>query len=91
MKEILLRLTEQADLAGEPLPGEPVVEIAGDRRVLIENHRGVTEYTRDRIGVKVKYGILCVSGCGLELSRMTKEQLVISGRIDCVTLQRRGK
>lgn len=86
----LQRLADGADLAMEPLPGQPIVEIAGDRRVLIENHIGVKEYSRERIGVKVKYGEVFVCGCGLELIRMTKEQLVISGRIDAVTIQRRG-
>ena len=71
-------------------PGQPIVEIAGDRRVLIENHFGVKEYSREKIGVKVKYGLVCVCGCNLELIRMTKEQLIISGRIDAVTLIRRG-
>ena len=79
-----------ADLSAEPLPGQPIVEIAGDRRVLIENHFGVKEYSREKIGVKVKYGLVCVCGCNLELIRMTKEQLIISGRIDAVTLIRRG-
>ena len=77
---ILQRLADGADLSAEPLPGQPIVEIAGDRRVLIENH----------FGVKVKYGLVCVCGCDLELIRMTKEQLIISGRIDAVTLIRRG-
>lgn len=90
-RNILQRLADEADLSGEPLPGQPIVEIAGDRRVLIENHFGVKEYSRERIGVKVKYGVITVCGCGLELIRMTKEQLVISGRIDAVSLQRRGK
>lgn len=80
----------RADLSAEPLPGQPIVEIAGDRRVLIENHFGVKEYSREKIGVKVKYGLVCVCGCDLELIRMTKEQLIISGRIDAVTLIRRG-
>lgn len=87
---ILERLEDGADLQGEPLPSRPIVEIAGDRRVLIENHFGVTQYSREKIGVKVKYGQVMVCGCGLELTRMTKEQLVISGRIDSVTLIRRG-
>ena len=38
----------------------------------------------------MKYGLVCVCGCDLELIRMTKEQLIISGRIDAVTLIRRG-
>lgn len=87
---LLDRLTEEADLAGEPLPGQPIVELAGDRRVLIENHFGVKEYGSQRITVKVKYGCVCICGCGLELQRMTREQLVICGRIDSVTVQRRA-
>lgn len=83
------RLADGADLYGETLPGVPVVEIAGDRRVLIERHRGVVEYGAQRICVRVSYGIICVTGCGLELTRMTGQQLIISGQIDCVQLQRR--
>lgn len=83
------KLADSADLSGEPLPGVPVVEMAGDRRVLIERHSGVSEYSRERICVKVRYGIVCICGCGLELTRMSREQLVISGRIDSIQLQRR--
>lgn len=84
------RLAEDTDLAMESLPGQTIVEIAGDRRVLIENHFGVKAYGREKILVKVKYGYVCICGCGLELLRMTREQLVIRGRIDAVTLQRRS-
>lgn len=86
----LNRLAEGVDLGEEPLPSQPIVEIAGDRRVLIENHYGVKEYSRERIGVKVKYGQVNICGSCLELRHMTKVQLVISGRIDAVTLCRRG-
>lgn len=85
------KLVDGADLPAEYLPGVPVVEVAGACRVLIERHGGVTEYSRDRICVKVRYGTVCICGCGLELTRMTREQLVISGRIDCVQLQRRER
>lgn len=88
-EHILQHLAERADLAGEPIPGQTVVEIAGENRVLIENYKAVREYSPQRIGILVRYGIVLVCGCGLELRRMTKEQLVISGRIDCVALQRR--
>ena len=85
------KLADNADLSAETLPGVPIVELAGERRVLIERHQGMTEYSRERICVKVSYGMVCIYGCGLELSCMTREQLIISGRIDCVQLQRRGR
>ncbi len=83
------RLAMAADLTDEPIPGQPLVELAGDCRVLIEHHRGVTEYGRNQISVRVKYGCVTVLGQNLELTRMTKEQLVIMGCIECVRLERR--
>ena len=81
--------TEGMDLPGETLPGQPIVEIAGEHRVLIENHQGVAAYGREKILVKVKFGTVCVCGCNLEMMHMTKEQLVVYGRIVSVGLQRR--
>lgn len=83
------RLADTADLSAEPMPGQSVVELAGDRRVLIEGHKGVTQYSCEKILVKVRFGLVSICGCGLELTRMTKEQLVISGRVDCIQLHRR--
>lgn len=81
---------EHMDLPGECYPGQVLVEIAGDNRVLIEHHRGVREYSRERIGVNVKYGLIQICGNSLELRSMTREQLIITGRIDCILLKRRG-
>ena len=86
---ILERLTIAADLPDESVPGMPLVEIAGCGRVLVENHLGVTEYGPNQIRVRVKYGDVCVCGSRLELSRMTKGQLIIRGRIESISLNRR--
>lgn len=84
------RLTQRLDLPAESVPGLPLVEIAGDRRVLVENHGGVCQYGSDQICIRVKYGMISIRGRGLELSRMSKELLIISGRIDGVMLNRRS-
>lgn len=83
----LERFAEDVDRSA----GRPIVEIAGDSRVLIENHFGIMGYSAEQIQVKVKYGCVCVCGCGLEVLRMTREQLVIHGRIQGVRIQRKGK
>ena len=90
-RSFLYRLTDAAQLHDEAIPHQPLVEIMNDQRVLIENHRGVIQYGREKICVQVKYGQIAVFGCGLELARMTREQLVICGNIEGVTLIRRGK
>ena len=85
----LEQLKDKAEIGTDSMPGRPVVEIAGQERVLIENHCGVMGYSRERILVKMKYGSVSVCGCGLRLLQMTREQLVIGGRIDGVSLHRR--
>ena len=83
------KLTDGMDLPGELPPGVPVIEIARDCRVLIEGHRGMTEYSRERIRVRVCYGIVCICGAGLELMHMSKDKLVISGQIEGAQIERR--
>ena len=79
----------QTAFAPESVPGLPIVEIAGESRVLIENHQGVAAYGTGRILVNVKFGTISICGSNLEMLHMTKEQLVVHGRIDTVGLQRR--
>ena len=89
-RKFMERLIESADLSLEPLPGQTIVELAGDRRVLVENHRGVKAYGREKIIVCVQFGLLTVCGCDLELQHMSRAQLVIRGQINGISLQRRG-
>ena len=83
-------LADAAQLHEERLPGTALVEIVGDKRVLIECHAGVSAYSQERITVKVPFGTVTVCGCGMTLTLMTREKLVISGRIDGISLNRRG-
>lgn len=87
----LERLAERGEIEAEGALIQPVVEIGGDSRVLIENHLGVMGYSSERILIKVRFGSISVCGCGLQLVRMTREQLVIHGRIDGISVQRREK
>ena len=70
----------------ELLGKAPLVEIAGENRVLIENHLGVVCYCPEEIQIKVCYGIISVAGQGLQFMQLNREQLVVNGRIDNVSL-----
>lgn len=86
--KLMDRLTTAADLPEEPIPGIPLIEVLGDRRVLIEHHKGIKEYGCQMIRVQVSYGQVCVAGEDLLLSKMVKGQLVISGSIREIRLLR---
>ena len=90
-KSIFEKIAFAADLPDEPIPRLPLVEIAGQGRVLIENHLGVVAYETNQIVVKVTFGTVSVWGRTLELARMIRGQLVISGAIRSVELNGGGK
>lgn len=83
----LRRVVQEVDTP--PLPGQCLVELAGQQRVLIENHQGVRAYSRECILVKANFGCIRVWGSCLELAKMTREQLVILGSIEGIRLLRR--
>ena len=87
--DFLNRVVLGIDLPGERLPGMPLIEIVGTNRVLLENHKGVIAYGNQEVKVKVSCGVVSVSGSALRLACMSKQQLIIVGRIDSVALQHR--
>ena len=78
------RLAEDLQTENLSVSKVPLIELYGGRRVLIENHAGVQEYTDDFICVRVKCGQVCISGRNLRLALMSQERLVICGCIDSV-------
>ena len=85
------RLADHAELNDEILPGQTVLELIGEGRVLIEGHGGVYVYSDVEICVKVKYGVLKIVGRNLKLSQMTLYKLIISGFISEIYLIRRNQ
>lgn len=81
-------IMSQVDLPSEPLPGNTFVELANDHRMLIEHHYGVKSYDTNCIQIKTSYGQLGIRGCDLKLASMSKQQLVVIGRIDQISLCR---
>lgn len=66
----------------------PLVEICGQKRVLVENHLGIVDYTLQQVSIKVYFGFINIQGSSLKITKMCKEKLVISGNIDAVNFQR---
>lgn len=82
------RFKKLLDLSVPTVYGVPIIEMAGNRRVLIENHNGVAEYGNTRIAVLVKEGKIVLNGTNMEICHMSRYQLVIIGRIDTISVER---
>lgn len=75
-------------MSAQTIPGIPLMELLGDKRVLVENYNGVLTYERGKICVSVQYGTLQILGTDLEICYMSKHQLVICGEICGVIIER---
>lgn len=68
-------------LAEDLDPRLPHVEVVGDRRVLIENHQGILEYSDTVMRVALGGMELCISGEDMDLRVLTLHELTIAGKI----------
>lgn len=87
-KGFLDRITNGLGLPAEVTPGNSLVELIGDRRVLVEQHRGICVYGSNEVVVKIPLGKLHICGNGLVLQCVTRQRLIICGQIDSVAIGR---
>jgi sporulation protein YqfC len=82
-----LEIAERFELPPEALSGVPKLTLTGSRRVLVENHRGLLEYSRERIEINGGRVRLRLLGEGLELRAMNGSDILVTGDIYSVELE----
>ena len=80
-KNIKKQLVDSLDLPKEILLSYPLVSMIGQEEILIQNHKGLIEYTGDIIRIKTKIGTLKIQGSHLYINKMSTEDLKITGII----------
>ena len=81
LRELPYELADKLELPEDVLLGSAKLTVTGGRSAVIENHRGVLEYTAERIVVAGPRGKVCLDGTGLRLKAMNKNELLVGGRI----------
>ncbi len=59
----------------------PKITMLGINKLMIENHKGLIEYSQDMVRVKTAFGIVCIDGSELLLDVMDSGSLAVSGKI----------
>ena len=75
------RAAEWTDLPAEAFAGIPKLTVTGCRYAVVEGHRGISLYSRERIEVEGGRMRLRILGEDLELTAMDRETLVLRGQI----------
>ena len=50
----------------------------------MEGHRGIMEYSEDRVVLALKRGKIIINGAGMMLSAMNGSEIIVNGRIESV-------
>lgn len=77
----LVQSVRNAGLPEEVIFGVPKVILMGEERVLIENHKGIVEYGKERVRVRTVCGLLEIIGTGLSLNHLGASDLLVQGKV----------
>lgn len=62
----------------------PKVTIVGALQLVVENHKGIIEYTADKVRVSVANGEIEISGRNLILETILPEEISLEGEINSI-------
>lgn len=71
---------EKFELPGEAL-GALLITVIGKSRVLVENHRGIEQYSKEFIRLAARGGAVSIYGSGIKLRILGKNKLALEGNI----------
>lgn len=75
------RLVSLLELPGDAMLDVARITLVGDMEMVIENHRGLTEYTPDRVVLTVPEGQLMIDGAELRIGAISPDQIILLGQI----------
>lgn len=84
LKSVKENMVESLELPKDLMYGASIVTITGRREVLIENYKGILEYTEDYIKIQAKNVKLTVYGKQLSIEYYTSEDMKVIGFIKSI-------
>ena len=79
------KVAETLRVPANILPGSPRFTLTAGE-LLCENHLGLIKYGVDCVEIKTRDGFVRVTGDGLELTAMNREELILRGFFTAVEL-----
>ncbi len=74
-------IVDSLKLPRDMMMGACIVTVMGNSQVLVENYRGILEYTQDCIMLQGKSCRIAICGCKLCIAYYTNEDMKIEGTI----------
>lgn len=79
-------LADYLELPKDLMLDLPRITLLGNLQLIIENHRGIIEYTKERIRISTSLGELLIDGEGLILRNIFPDEIAVDGKITSLKL-----
>ena len=77
-------MADAVNMPKDVVLGVPIITLTGQVELLIENYRGILEYTDQLIRVQTKSGQIRVQGKRLQIAYYTNDEMKVTGHIQSV-------
>jgi sporulation protein YqfC len=84
-QEIRHKFADLLEMPREVVMDLPKVTMVGNLQVVLENHRGIIEYSPERLRISVNQGEIIITGEGLVLRNILPDQIVVEGKVFAVS------
>lgn len=75
------RAADAACVPRELVLGVPVLTVTGQQELLLENYRGIQEYSAELIRIQIRSGQIRLTGKGLNIEYYTNNEMKVTGWI----------
>ncbi len=80
-EDIKKKIGAMMELPKEIMLNLPLISMIGNEEVMIENYKGIIEYTDERVRISTTAGIFRIEGKSLCLKQITSENIAVTGSI----------
>jgi sporulation protein YqfC len=77
-------MAEFLDIPKDLVLDLPRLTLTGRNELYLENHRGIIEYTLNRLRINLSRGFLEIQGHNLEIKSLLPEEISVFGEIDAI-------
>ncbi len=78
------KVSDMFDLPKDITLNLPRISMTGNNQMLIENHKGVIEYTPERIRINSTIGVIRLQGTEMNLRNIAADDIMVTGGIKSI-------
>lgn len=76
-----INFSEVFEVPKDVVLGESIITLTGKREAIIENYKGIVEYTDAYIRIMTKNGVIEFKGSNFNITYLTNEEIKVIGNI----------